>query len=197
MWVLTVPNIVYAGTRIAKVVIPCSPTVEKAGWKVLRTKEAPPKLLSLVTTGIEETKEAGEKILLTRWDDPFHGIIREGVADILARCLPSGKEMQMFPVTSAEEKFPLPRLDCLPTDTEIEVRMFSPNNEKPIYKYLADLWITTKDPSPEQVVSTIPPATQAMAIPNPTEQLVNRLVNRVGPPPIMVGGSGTGGSPTK
>jgi len=185
------PGICYAIRTVTPVIIKCSPTSKEAQWQKYKGK--PGTILTLNTLGMKVVAEGEE--LIRFWD-----LTKYVSPNVPATCTPTkgpSSYVNMFPwLFKGYHSDIISPLTCAPGEG-ISVRLASPNCKTPaedVY-YYGELIAVSDDEAPQlNQVDEIPPPTQAMQIPNPTEQ----LVSRVGlPPSVMVGGSGTGGSPTK
>ena len=180
-----ISHAVITSSTTDEIVVKCNvDTDSKKNWHKYAPK--PNTQYTLATLGV---KIPEEKDLITVWGT------RPDNVQVFAKCIPSshGKPwVHMFPSLFSPE--PLPVIKC-DIGEGIIVGVVTPTSSDPDYlQYHGLLTITEYDDdgAPSQV-DGIPPLTQAMQIPNPTEQ----LMGRINPPPVMVGGSGNGGSPTK
>jgi len=134
---MTMAGVSYAYTYTNPVSIQCSPSSEEAGWKQL--DGSPDSQYTLTTLGIEIAGEG----LVTKWDDLSdfeNSIMHDGVVNVVAKCIASGNEIDMFPDDD------LPTLIC-PKGDGIIIRFLSPNSSVPNqYIYRATLTVTRDDP---------------------------------------------------
>ena len=180
--VVAFSSVCYADAYDIPLTIKCRPTVEQAGWK--EVKGAPNKQYTLTSLGLEIAGETGpeEGGLFSKWTDHERGIVRYGVAHIIAKCTPNGEEMDMFPDLALSHD-PLPTLVCRKGEG-LAVRFLSPNDPDPNkYIYHGRVTITRDDPPPVRVQDV---QTQGIRVNLPQMGLV--------PPGMMGGMGGMGGS---
>lgn len=146
MWFLVVSSMSYAKTYTVEVNVNCSPSVELAGWKFLNSH--PKRQLTLTTEGMYIKGEG----LVKLWDDDdeandyenpvFHSQTVGDMAVVVAGCVSSGGEMQMY---SYDQGTNPPVLVC-PKGDGIKMRFITPNNPDPEqYVYHATLTVVEDD----------------------------------------------------
>jgi hypothetical protein len=156
----------------------CYPAVEKAGWWLIDNGN-PKKQFTLTTVGIDIAGEG----MVTKYNDCDNAIFHDGIVHIIAKCVPSNKEMDMWDDFSDVK----PTLICKKGEG-VAIRFMSPNSKNPEdYVYHATLTVKVDDETainrPSSVRSKIAvklPATHKLPRPSSPSHLEGYISKNFG-----------------